>query len=109
MLCPAEKAIADRFEEFFKDLDPVKTEELMTELIDHYTYAKYGMSILDEVRKVKKFESCVSIQPIAEKAILVSPFGFKIVSVTQHPKGGVQVIMKETTRDEHRRERNNRG
>lgn len=109
MSCPVEKELAARFEELFRDLDPKKVEDLMEELIDHYTYGKYGLSVISEVRKVKKFQSCVSIQPVAEKAILVSPYGFEITSVTQHPKGGVQVIMKETTRNEHIREQSSRG
>lgn len=108
MSCEVEKALAERFAQLFKGLDPDKVENLMEDLIDHYTYAKYGLSVVNEIRKVKNKHSTVSIQPIADVGILVSPHGFEITSVTQHPKGGSQVIMKETTRKEFIRERDNR-
>lgn len=101
MSCAVEKELAERFIKLFEGLDPDKVEDLMEELIDNYTYGKYGFPVISEVRKVKKFQSCVSIQPIAGKGVLISPYGFEITSYTQHPKGGIQVIMKETTRREH--------
>ena len=110
--CPdTERALSERFNKLFEGLDEEKAKALFEEMLDEYCYGVYGTPVVAEMKKVsrKKGVNCVCIQPLADKGILISEYGFQVVSQTQHPKGGIQLILKETTRKEHEQEARNRG
>lgn len=99
----AEGILTARFNKLFEGLEQAEARKLFEELIDEYTYAVYGLPVIPEMDKLKKQPNatCVTIQPIAgQRAILVSHYGFDLISETQHPKGGKQLILKERTRKE---------
>jgi hypothetical protein len=98
-----EGVMSARLHKLFEGLDEVQARKAFEELLDEYTYAVYGLPIIPEMEKLKKQPNatCVTIQPIASsRAILVSHYGFELVSETQHPKGGKQIILRERTRKE---------
>jgi hypothetical protein len=97
-----EEVLKGRFEKLFEGLDAEKAKSLFEELIDDYCFQVFGLPVLPEMRKLKRQlkVGSVCIQPLAERAILVSKRGFTVTSQTQHPKGGVQLILKEVTKSE---------
>lgn len=97
-----QEVLSGRLSQLFEGLDADKAKSLFEELLDDYCYQIFGAPVISEMRKLKKnlMANSVSIQPIAGKAVLLSPRGFELTSYTQHPKGGVQVIMKEITKKE---------
>lgn len=101
-----EKALTERFNKLFEGLDEEAAKSLLEEMLDEYCYCMYGTPVIAEMQKVKRKKgvNCVTIQAVADKGILISEYGFSVTSQTQHPKGGIQLILKETTRKEHERE-----
>ncbi len=99
-----EAILTARFTKLFEGLDEQKARELFEELVDEYTYSVYHLPLIEEMKKLKKRDTgCVTIQPIADsRAMLVSHFGFDVISETQHPKGGKQLILRERTKKESR-------
>lgn len=103
----AEAILTARFNKLFEGLEQAEARKLFEELIDEYTYAIYGLPVIPEMDKLKKQPNAnrVTIQPIASnRAILVSHYGFDVVSETQHPKGGKQLILRERTRRDAEKE-----
>lgn len=103
----AEAILTARFNKLFEGLDEKEARKLFEELLDEYTYAVFGLPIISEMQKLHKRPNanCVTIQPIASnRAILLSHYGFDVVSETQHPKGGKQLILRERTRRDAEKE-----
>lgn len=99
-----ENALKERLTKLFEGLEAVEAKELFEELLDNYCYSIFGMPVISEMRKLKdKNTDSVTIQPLGEVGVLLSRFGFEEVSRTRHPKGGVQLILKEITKREHRK------
>lgn len=102
-----EAVMSARLHKLFEGLDEKESRKAFEELLDEYTYAVYGLPIIPEMEKLKKQPNAsrVTIQPIAgSRAILVSHYGFDVVSETQHPKGGKQLILRERTKRDAEKE-----
>lgn len=101
-----QEVLGGRFEQLFEGLDADKAKSLFEELMDDYCYQIFGMPVIGEMRKLKKQlnVTSVSIQPLAERAILLSRRGFTVVSQVQIPDGRIQITLKETTKKEFEKE-----
>lgn len=97
-----EAILTTRFQKLFEGLDEETCRKTFEELIDEYTYAVYGLPILPELEKLKRQQGVtrVTIQPIAGCAIMVSHYGFEVISETQDPKGGKKLFLKEITKSQ---------
>lgn len=99
--------LSERFNQLFEGLDVEKAKAVLEEMFDEYCYCVFGTPAIAELRKIKRKKgvNTVSIQQLAGKAALISEYGFTVVSQTQHPKGGIQLILKENTRKDFDKER----
>lgn len=102
-----EAVLSERFNKLFEGVEGDKAKALFEELIDEYCDSVYNTSIIGELRKLKRQNNhhCTTIQEIAKRGIMVSQYGFDVISETQHPRGGVQLILRSRTREDHKKEK----
>lgn len=108
-----EKEMGRRVSALFAGLNPEAVKTSLEELIDEYTCAQYGVSIIHEMSKVKLAAGgrCVTIQPLAKgRAILTSAYGFKVLKQTECSKcKGTYIVLDECSKEDFEKERESQG
>lgn len=100
-----ENEIGKRLGVLTEGLNTKEALAIFEEIVDELTFSLYGLTIISELKKVKNASGCVTIQPLIGKAVMVSPYGFEVISETTHPKGGKRLILQEVTKKESEKER----
>lgn len=101
-------SLAKRVKALFEGLPHKEVRNALEELIDDYAYAQYGTTVMSELRKVRMAGDgkCVTIQTLAKgRAMLVSAYGFKVVSESQCRCGRGFLVLDELNQKDFERER----
>lgn len=108
-----EKEMGKRISALFAGLNPEAVKTSLEDLIDEYTCAQFGVSIIHEMRKVKLVSGgrCVTIQPLAKgRAILTSAYGFKVLKQSECGKcKGTYIVLDECSKEDFDKEREQHG
>lgn len=102
------QTLSDRLKTLFEGLPHHEVRNALEELLDDYAYAQYGIPVLEELRKVRLSSKgkAVSIQPLAKgRALLVSSYGFKVVSESQCKCGKAFLVLDELSQEDAQKER----
>lgn len=95
--------VAKRLAVFFDGLPPEQVKAALEELIDDYTSAQFGTTIMQEMRKVKhpaKGQS-VCVQTFASgRALVVSSYGFSAKTDSKCKCGRAFLVLDECTRED---------
>lgn len=107
------KEVGDRLAVFFNGLPKEGVQAAFEELIDDYTCAVFGTTIMHEMRKLKlpaKGKS-ITIQTLARgRGVLVSSYGFKVKTDHDCGKcGKAFIVLDEMSREDANKERESCG
>lgn len=83
---PVAEEVGERLAVFFRELPEEGVRAALEELIDDYTLATFGTSIMHEMREVKLpgGGQRITVQTLAEgRGVLVSAFGFRVAKETK--------------------------
>jgi predicted methyltransferase len=108
-----EKEMGRRVSALFAGLNPEAVKTSLEDLIDEYTCAQYGVSIIHEMKKVKLASGnrCVTIQTLAKgRAVLTSAYGFKVLKQDECGKcKGTYLVLDECSKEDFDKEREQHG
>jgi hypothetical protein len=108
-----EKEMGKRVAALFEGLNPEAVKTSLEDLIDEYTCAQYGVSIIHAMRDVKLASKgqTVTTQTLANgRAILTSSYGFKIIKQEDCNKCGLTyLVLEECSRKDFDKEQEERG
>lgn len=101
--------VAKRLATFFEGLPEEGVRAALEELIDDYTGATFGVTVMNELRKVKLPGNgqCITTQTLAKgRAVLISAYGFKVINQTECGKcKGYFLSLDENSKGDFQRER----
>lgn len=97
------KIVGDAIGEKLKDLNKEQVMAAIEDLLDDYTCAVFGVSVIDALRRVKLPEQGKSqcIQTLAGgRAILFSAYGFNVKTDTNCKCGRAFIVLDEMNRQD---------
>lgn len=100
--------VSKRLDVLFDGLPEEQVKAALEELIDDYSYAMFGVSVMNELRKVKMPSNgrSSSIQTLAKgRAVLISSYGFNVKSESQCKCGRAFLVLDERTEEEFHKDR----
>lgn len=107
------KEVGDRLAVFFKDLPKEGVQAAFEDLIDDYTCAVFGTTIMHEMRKLRLSSKgkSITIQTLARgRGVLVSSYGFKVKTDHDCSKcGKAFIVLDENSREDAEKERQSLG
>jgi len=102
------EAVARRLHTLFEGLPAEQVQAAFEELIDDYTMAHHGITVMDQVRKVKTANNGRStcIQPLLKgRAVLISSYGFTVKSESTCKCGRGFLVLDEKNEKDFQKER----
>lgn len=100
----AQKILTDRISALAEGLEPHMARRLLIEIAEEVFMGAYGIFLTDEMKELQERPGAdtTSIQPInGGKAILVSQYGFEVVSEESVGRNGqYRVTLRECTRSQ---------
>lgn len=100
----SQKILTDRISALAEGLEPCMAQRLLIEIAEEVFLGAFGIFLTDEMKELqdRTDTDTTSIQPInGGKAILVSPYGFEVVSEeTVGRNGQYRVTLRECTRSQ---------
>lgn len=90
--------LSERLNKLMEGLDVNESKCLLEELIDEYTLGVYGVTIIEELKKVKLESNgkTTSIQTMANgRCVLISAYGFDKKSESKYPNGRYFLVLDE--------------
>lgn len=106
------EALSDKLKPIFEGLDLKEAQNAFEEIIDDYCAARFGTTIISELRKLKLHEQgrCTTLQPVANgRALIISAYGFKIKSQSECKCGRAFLVLDEKHKEDHDKEMENMG
>ena len=96
--------MSERLSAMLKDLPQEEAMKALEELADEIMHIRCGVMMVDEMKKVKTaaFSNSTTYQPLNDgRAILISPFGYKVVSAERvGPQQRMTMVIEECTESE---------
>jgi len=104
--------VARRLKVLFDGLPAENVQAAFEEFIDDYTMAHHGITVMDQVRKVKTANNGRStcIQPVLKgRAVIISSYGFKVKSESTCKCGRGFLVLDEKNEEDFRKEQETDG
>ena len=103
--------MSERLKALFEGLPTQEARNMLEEFFDDYADSVYGSTVLNEMRKLRLVSKgqCVTTQVLGKgRAILVSSYGFKVVSESQCKCGKMHLVLDELNEQDKNQERSGR-